>query len=448
MTLLIRRASFLLRDAQRIERDVDLQVEGNRIATIGRALPVPPGGDVIDAQGCAVIPGLVDAHAHLYQNLLKGVGVGLRLIPWCEAVLFPMVGVILEELRAGNKRLPYLWSALGALEMVRAGTTCCQNLDASTDLSLEGVLRAWRDVGLRGVGAINLANLWIPPPMRLDEDTARSNAEDLIRREHEPSGRVQVALGPNAPFLCDDALLRWVKDLADAYGLGIHIHVSETAAEVENALEEWGMRPAQRLESFGLLSERTSAVHCVHLDEAEIGLLGRRGVIAVHCPKSNMRLADGVMPWPAMKAAGIDVALGNDGCASNDLLDMWEEMRAAAMLASVAADDPAVITSGDVFRAATEVGARACRTDAGVLDPGRLADVVVIDLSHPHLRPVHRILDTLVFCGRAADVRDVVIDGQLVLRQRRFVTVDEAALVAEADAVGREMYARATATRS
>jgi 5-methylthioadenosine/S-adenosylhomocysteine deaminase len=166
-------------------------------------------------------------------------------------------------------------------------------------------------------------------------------------------------------------------------------------------------------------------------------------VTVVHCPKSNMRLADGVMPWPALKAAGVEVALGNDGCASNDLLDMWEEMRAAAMLASVSAGDPASITPSDVFRAATESGARACRLDAGTLDPGRLADVVVVDLSAAHLRPVHNVLDTLVFCARAADVRDVVVDGRVVMRQRQVLTVDETALVAEADAVGRELFDRA-----
>jgi len=156
-----------------------------------------------------------------------------------------------------------------------------------------------------------------------------------------------------------------------------------------------------------------------------------------------MKLADGVMPWPKLKAAGVVVALANDGCASNDLLDMWEEMRAAVLLGSMGAGDPSAITPADVFRAATEGGARACRVDAGTLDPGRLADIAIVNLSGAHLRPVHDILQTLVFCARAADVRDVIIDGQVVMRQRQILTVDEAALVEEADAVGRELYARA-----
>ena len=443
MTLLIRRAAHLLRNAGRIERDGDLLIEGNRIAAVGHDLPAPPQTEVIDARGCAVIPGLINAHTHLYQNFLKGVGAGLRLVPWCEAVLFPIVDVILQEQLAGNQYSAYLWSAMGALEMIRAGTTCCQNLDTAAYLSLAAILQAWRDVGLRGVGAINLANRWVPPHLLLDEWEVRRSAECLIEQEHQPDGLVQVALGPSTPFLCDESFLRWAGDTAQAHDLGIHIHVSETASEVTDALRDWGMRPLERLEALGLLSERVSAVHCVHVNEAEIELLARHGVTVVHCPKSNMRLADGVMPWPAFKTTGVEVALGNDGCASNDILDMWEEMRAAALLGSIAADNPAAITPADVFRAATEGGARACRVDAGTLDPGRLADLVIVDLSAPHLRPIHNILPTLVFCARAADVRDVIIDGQVVMRQRQVLTVDETALVAEADAMGQELYARA-----
>jgi 5-methylthioadenosine/S-adenosylhomocysteine deaminase len=179
------------------------------------------------------------------------------------------------------------------------------------------------------------------------------------------------------------------------------------------------------------------------VNPAEIGLLARHEASVVHCPKSNMKLADGIMPWPAMKAAGIAVALGNDGSASNGLLDMWEEMRAAALLAAVGANDPAAIGAADVFRAATVGGARACRVDAGTLDPGRLADITVVDLNGAHLRPIHDILETLVFSARACDVRDVIIDGRVVMLQQKILTVNEASLVAEADAMGSELYTRA-----
>ncbi len=443
MPLLIRSATFLLRDAHRILRNADILIEGNRITAVGSHLPVTDEAEIIEATGCAVIPGLINAHTHLYQNLLKGIGAGLRLVPWCDAVLFPMVDVILQEQRAGNERPAYLWSALGALEMIRAGTTCCQDLDVSAD----AVFQAWADVGLRGVGAITLADDWIPSEVMTASEELKQATLEYIDQWHNRLGRITISLGPSTPFLCSDGLLEWVRDTAAARDLGIHIHVCETAEEVKESLEKYGISPVRKLERLGLLSERLSAVHCVHVDSSDVAHLARYGVAAVHCPKSNMKLADGAMPWPALKAAGVQVALGNDGCASNDLLDMWEEMRTAALLACINANDPSAITPADVFHAATEGGAKACRVDAGTLDPGRLADIVIVDLTGPHLRPIHDILQTLVFCVRATDVRDVIIDGQIVMRQRRILTVDEAALVDEADEVGRELYTRAQQSR-
>lgn len=439
MTLIIRSAAFLLRDARRIESAVDILIERNRISAIGPCLPAPPGAEVVEAAGCAVIPGLINAHTHLYQNWLKGIGAGLTLVPWCDAALFPMVDVIMQEHHAGNLRPSYLWTALASIEMIRAGTTCCQNIDVAAP----GILQAWAEVGLRGVGAITLADDWIPAEVMTTSDRLRQSVLDYVAHWHDPAGRLTIHLGPSAPFLCSDSLLQWTRETAEVRDLGIHIHMNEIMQEVQDSLHKYGKRPVERLAGLGLMSPRLSAVHCVHVNPAEIELLADHGAIAVHCPKSNMKLADGIMPWPAMKAAGVEVALGNDGSASNGLLDMWEEMRAAALLAAIGANDPAAISTVDVFRAATEGGARACRVDAGTLDPGRLADIAIVDLSGAHLRPMHDVLETLVFSARACDVRDVIIDGNVVMRQRRIATVDEAALVAEADAMGRELYARA-----
>jgi 5-methylthioadenosine/S-adenosylhomocysteine deaminase len=439
VALLIRGAAFLLRDAQRVEQDVDLLIERNRVSAIGPRLAAPAHATVIDAGRCAVIPGLINAHTHLYQNWLKGVGAGLALVPWCDAALFPMVDVIIQENRRGNMRPSYLWTMLASIEMIRAGTTCCQNLDVAAP----GILQAWAEIGLRGVGAITLADDWIPADVMTSSDRLKQSVLDYLGHWHDPSGRITIHLGPSAPFLCSDDLLRWTQEMAETRDLGIHIHVNETAQEVSDSLHQYSERPVERLARLGLLSSRLSAVHCVHVDAAEVELLARHGATAVHCPKSNMKLADGIMPWPAMKRAGVQVALGNDGCASNGLLDMWEEMRAAALLAAVGANDPAAITTADVFRAATGGGAQACRVDAGQLDPGRLADIAIVDLGGAHLRPIHDILETLVFSARSSDVRDVIIDGRLVMREQRIASVDEPALVEEADTLGSELYARA-----
>ena len=439
MALLIRGATFLLRDAFRIERDVDLLVEHRHIAAVGPHLSCPPDTPILDASGCAVIPGLINSHTHLYQNWLKGIGAGLTLVPWCDAAIFPLVDVIKQEHAADNTRPSYLWTTIASLEMIRAGTTCCQNLDVASP----GILQAWSDVGIRGVGAITLADQWIPAGVMSDPQRLRRSVLDYLDHWHDPTGRITIHLGPSAPFLCSDELLQWARDTAEARDIGIHIHVAETSLEVSDSLAQHGKRPLQRLADLGLLSPRLSAVHCVQADQSEIRLLGEHHTVVVHCPKSNMKLADGVMPWPAMKRAGIHVALANDGNGSNGLLDMWEEMRVGALLASVTSSDPAAISSTDVFHAATQGGAMACRVNAGQLDPDRLADVVIVDLRAAHLRPIHNIVETLVYSTRAADVRDVIIDGRIVMRSRSILTVDEHSLVDESDALGQELCARA-----
>ena len=426
-------ADYLLKDAERIEEGVDLLIEDNIIISIGKNLPVTPDTTILDAKGCAVIPGLVNSHTHLYQNFLKGASAGLKLEDWFNKDLFPLVKKILQEQKAGNTRINYLWSMIGSIEMIRGGVTCCQNMDVSTVDALPGILKAWNDIGIRGVGTVNLANRtgWVSSGLISEDHKLYRSIENLIEQEHDPEHRIQIALGPSTPFLCDENLLRWVGRTAGKYDLGIQIHVSETAAEVESARNEWGITPVGRLDAVGLLSERLSAVHCVNVNQEDIRRLSTRGVTVVSCPKSNMKLASGIMPWSTLQDEGIKIALGSDGCASNDLLDLWEEMRSAAFLASVKSGDPSDVSPADVFHAATEGGAAACRVSAGTLDPGQRADVVLVDLTAPHLRPVHNVLNTLVYCVRASDVRDVVIDGKVVMINRTITTVDESSLIEE-----------------
>lgn len=437
MALLLRNISYLVRDADRVEQDCDVLVEGNRIVHIGHKLAAEAGTDVIDARGCAVIPGLINAHTHLYQNLLKGVSGGLTLVPWCNQVLFPTVAAIQERFRRGDHRAAFLWSALGVIEMIRAGVTCCQNMD----LMAQEILRAWREIGFRGVAAYTLANAWLPEHLQGNEDRIRDDVLNWIDTWHEPDGLIQIAIGPSAPFLCDDGLLIWARDQAEAFNLGIHIHLAETAVEVAEGIRDWGVHPVERLNRLGFLSQRVSAVHCVYMDEQEIQTFLDQAVQVVHCPKSNMKLADGIAPVTDYIRSGLSVSLGTDGCGSNDLLDMWEEMRAAIFLARVSTGDAAALSAADVFRMATVEAAKACRIDAGLIDPGRLADLAIIDLGAVHLRPLHDVLNTLVFCGRASDVRDTIINGQVVMQDRRLIGINEQAIIEEADQLESDLFA-------
>jgi 5-methylthioadenosine/S-adenosylhomocysteine deaminase len=438
MALLIRNCAFLIRNPQQVERDCDLLVEGHRIRAIGRDLQ--PAGDVevLDGRRCAVIPGLINPHTHLYQNFLKGVAPGLALVPWCNQVLFPTVGALRQAMDSPDSRIPYLWSASASIEMIKSGITCCVNMDVTAP----GVMQAWEDIGFRGVMAYTLSNRWVPADLRSAEETMRLKALNFVEEFHHPGGLTTVFMAPSTLFLCTPELLTWAGEQARRLDLGMQIHIAETAGEVEDILGETGRRPVEELEHLGLLEGRLSAVHCCHLSPHEIELLARSGASAVYCPKSNMKLADGVMPVSALRKAGVPVSLATDGCASNDLLDLWEEIRAAVLLARVSEMDAAALEPRDAFGMVTLEAAQTARVDAGALEMGKLADITVVELKSPWLRPLHDedIFNMLVFCAKACDVRDVIIHGKTVLRNRRLTTVDEDALLAEAEQVEAPLF--------
>jgi 5-methylthioadenosine/S-adenosylhomocysteine deaminase len=441
MAILIQGAAYVVRSVERVQRDCDLLIEGNRIAGVGRYDP-QPGWEVIDAANCAVIPGLINAHTHLYQNFLKGLNDGVPLVEWCDHVLYPAADVIhADHWLAHDQRLGYAWSLAASLEMIKAGTTCCVNMD----MTMDAVFEAWLDIGFRGVGAVTLSDQWIPEQLRRTAEISRAEALGYVERWHQarrggPS--LLVVLAPSTPFLASADLLRWTREQRDRLGLEVMIHVAETRYEVDYMAREAGTTPLRYLDRLGLVDDRLDAVHCVHVDEADLDLLAERGVVVVHNPKSNMKLGSGIAPVTEMLRRGIPVALANDGSASNDLLDMFEEMRSAALLQKVAARDPAVVSAADVFRMATENGARACRIEAGTIDPGLLADVVIVNLRKPHLVPVHDVINSLVYCAKGEDVETTIIDGRIVMRDRKLVTMDEEEILDLAEEWGRDLRRR------
>lgn len=430
MTLLITNCDYLIRTAAHFERNCDLLVEGNRITAIGKNLPKPQNAEVLDGRHCLVMPGLINAHTHLYQNLIKGRSPGITLVPWCNQVLFPHLETMRPSLKQDGSRLAHLWTTLAGVEMIRGGVTSCVNMDTISP----GIIRAWEDMGFRGVLAYTLANKWVPQELRAGEEKMKDDMLKFVAAHHHPDGLTTVFVAPSTLFLCTDDLMAWSGEVARKHDLGIQIHIAEIAGEVTDLVAETGHTPVEHLESLGLLDSRLSAVHCVHLTDHDIELLAMNDTLVVHCPKSNMKLSDGVAPVTQMKNEGIAVALGTDGCASNDILDMWEEMRAALLLARVSTGRPEEINPQDVFKMATSEAARVARLDAGELEPGKLADLAVVDLNAAHLQPFneHDPLNTLVFCSRADDVRDTIINGKIVMRDRQLTQINEAGLLLEA----------------
>ena len=397
---------------------------------------------VLDYPMGLILPGLINAHTHLYQNFLKGLNDGLTMVDWCDDVLFPAADVIHADHRgAGDQRLGQAWSQVAALEMIKSGTTCCINMD----MSMDAVFQGWFDIGFRGVGAVTLVDQWIRPELLLPIEDIQQQTLGNVERWHQvpaESPRIQIALAPSTPFTTSPELLHWAREQRDRLDLFVQIHVAETRYEVVEIARQHGTTPLAYLDRFGLVDRRLSAVHCVHMADQDLDMVLECGVIPVYNPKSNMKLGSGIAPVAAMLRRGIPVALGTDGSASNDLLDMFEEMRAGALLQKVAGEDPSVITAADVFRMATENGAKAARIDAGTVDPGRLADVVLVDLSGAHLVPVHDIMNSLVYCAKGSDVETVIIDGQVVLENRKLLTLEEGAILDMAQEWGQNLRQR------
>jgi len=435
VVILIKNADFVIRDAGRIERHVDILIKDNRIAQVGKCdynwCTDNAALEIIDASGKAVIPGLINAHTHLYQNLLKGRQDNLPLVEWCRDVTFPLCELIEKE-RSQNKdeSLGYYWSMMAAMEMLKNGTTTCLNLD----MTLDSVFKAWREIGIRGIGAITCADMWISDSLKLDFEKIKEKILGFIDRWYrkpDEAPLISVMFGPSAPFVCSEKLLSWIREEASRKKIAIHIHVAETQYEVQLMIRERGLRPLEYLDKIGFLGSDVSAAHCIHLHPNELHVIKEKNVIPVYNPKSNMKLGSGIAPIAKMLSLGINVGLGNDGSASNDNLDLFEEMRAAALLQKVAAGDPSVITARDVFRMATEGGALACGIDAGTIDQGKLADIVLIDLNKPHLLPVTDIVNTIVYCARGSDVNSVLVNGRVLVRQGQLVSLSEEEVINE-----------------
>jgi len=437
LAILIRNCSYLVQSSTCITQDVDLLIQGNRIAQVGKNLLSPADAEIIDGSDCVVMPGFINTHAHLYQNLMKGISKGIPLVPWCNEVLFPNIGAMRKVINRDGQRLPYLWTAISAIEMIKGGITSCINMDTI----FPSIIHAWKDVGFRGVLAYTLSNKWVPEELRSSESAMKDQMIDFINEHHDPNGLTTVFPAPSTLFLCTDDFLQWAGKVAVDNHLGMQIHIAETAEEVRDLVRDTGRTPVEYLDHLGLLNNSLSAVHCVHCNQHDLQLLAQTKAQVVHCPKSNMKLSDGIAPVVPMRKMDILVSLATDGCASNDLLDMWEEMRAAVMLARVANNDANALQPIDAFQMATADAAQVAHLDTGEIYPGKLADVIVVDTQSAHLTPFHDfdLFNMLVFCAKSNDVRDTIINGEIVMRNRVLKTVDEAAIKSEIKAIDIEI---------
>lgn len=428
-TVLIKGGNLVTMDAADSVFEGDVFVRGSRIESVGRAsVTASATADVtIDARGCAVLPGFVQTHVHLCQTLFRGAADDLELIDWLKRRVWPMEAAHdAASLRASAR--------LAVAELIRGGTTCALTME--TVNHTREVFRVVEETGFRATVGKCMMDKGDEVPAALQEETEESIRESLALLEEwhgRADGRVRYCFAPRFAVSCTQGLLERVARLARERGVMVHTHASENRTECEMVERETGRRNVEYLDSLGVSGSHVLLAHCVHLSEEEIDLLASTGTHVSHCPSSNMKLGSGIAPVAALLGRGVSVSLGADGAPCNNRLDMFTEMRSAALLQKVwrGAD---VLTAARVLRMATREGARALglEDEIGSIEEGKRADLIVVDLERLHTTPRPDVVSTIIYAAEAADVRDVLIDGRAVMRDGQLKTLDERGVIEEA----------------
>ncbi|SEO57210.1 5-methylthioadenosine/S-adenosylhomocysteine deaminase [Halogranum amylolyticum] len=427
-TLLIADGQVLLPEMEVVEADVLVDADEGTILAVGSDLAT--ADETLDASGGLVMPGLVNAHCHVAMTLLRGYADDKELDAWLQEDIWPAEAELTsEDVHVGAE--------LGLLEMIKSGTT------AFADMYFEvpEIVDAVDDAGLRarvGHGVVTVVK---------DDEGARADVDESlsVAREYDGAadGRIRTAYMPHSLTTVGEEYLRESVAEAREDGIPIHFHANETTDEVDPIVDERGERPLEYADELGLLTSSDFVAHGVHVDETEIDLLASRGTGVVHCPASNMKLASGMAPVQRLLDAGVTVGIGTDGAASNNDLDMFDELRDAAMLGKLAADDASAVSAETVVELATKGSADALGFESGVVEPGANADLAVLDLDAPHLTPPHDLVSHLAYAARGSDVRHTVCDGQVLMRDREVLTMDESAVLERARQYAADLAERA-----
>lgn len=409
---------------RRVIEDGAVAIKGGVIEAVGTRREIAAGfrgRQVINASGKAVIPGLINTHTHIPMTLFRGISDDLDLNDWLTQFIFPAEAKNVDEafVRAGTR--------LGLAEMIRGGTTTYCDMYYFEDAIAEETKKA----GVRGV--LGQTIIQFPVADAKTPEDALVLTERFIKRWQNDT-LITPAAAPHAPYTLSTDHLKAIKAQSDRLNSTVVIHVAETKKERDDILTQYGKTPVEYLESIGFLSDRTIAAHSVWLTDNEIAIYKRRGVGSAHCPQSNMKLASGTAPIPAMLAADIAVGIGTDGPASNNDLDMWDEMDTVAKLHKHTSGDPKAVPAEAAFEMATIRGARALDLDrvTGSLEAGKAADMVILDLDGMHQLPMYNIYSHLVYTTKASDVRTVLIAGRIVMQDRRLMTLNENAIKIDA----------------
>jgi 5-methylthioadenosine/S-adenosylhomocysteine deaminase len=426
-TILIKNGALLTMDKNNSITTGDLLIRGSRIAGVGEALD--SADVVIDASRCAVLPGFVQTHIHLCQTLFRGVADDLALIDWLKTRVWPMEAAhTRDSLRASAR--------LAVAEMIKGGTTSALTMETVNHTA--EAFRVAEETGFRATIGKCMMDKGVGVPDALHEETESSISESLALLEEwhgRAEGRIRYCFAPRFAVSCTPELLAQVSQLARERGVMVHTHASENRTEIEMVERETGQRNVAYLHSLGITGQHVALAHCIHLDNSELEILASTGTHVAHCPSSNLKLGSGIAPITEMLERGISVSLGADGAPCNNRLDMFTEMRTAALLQKVSHGADA-LPSQRVLRLATIDGARALglEQEIGSLEMGKRADVIIVNLDclHSTPRPAD-LISAIVYSAEASDVQTVIIDGNLVMRERELLTLDEREVIETAN---------------
>lgn len=407
-------------------------VRGQTIVAVGPAAELEAryaAAETIDCAGCAVIPGLINGHAHVPMSLLRGMVADQQLDVWLFGYMFPV------ESQFVNAEFCYVGTLLSCAEMLRGGTTTFVDMYYFE----EEVARAADEAGMRAICGQTVMRLPTPDAASFDEGLDRARRFIAEWRDH---GRVVPTIAPHAPYTCTDKIYQEASAICAEFGVPLVTHLSETAREVEESVKEREVTPIRYAKRVGAFDVPCIAAHCVHATDDDIRLLREAKAGAVPCPTSNLKLASGVAPYRKMIEAGVRVGLGTDGPASNDDQDMFSEIQLAALLPKGVSGDPTAVPAKEAFALATISGARAIHLDhlVGSLEAGKRADIAVVELGRLHSAPRYTyspdaIYAHLAYSARSADVRDVLVDGRPLVRDKALLTLNEADILARSQAI-------------
>lgn len=404
-------------------------IRGDAIQAVGEAEWIAQeyaAAEVVDCQGKALIPGLINAHTHVPMTLLRGLADDLRLDVWLLGYIMPV------ERQFVNRDFSRLGARIACSELIRSGVTCFADMYYFE----EAVAEAVAEVGMRAV--LGQTVLKFPTPDAASYEDALALARGFIERwRNHPL--IVPAVAPHSPYTCTTEILRACTNLALEFDVPLLIHISETELEVENSRKDHDMPVVPWVKKVGIFEAKVLAAHCVHVDDGEIRTLQNHKVGVAHNPSSNLKLASGFAPVPEMLAAGLSVGIGTDGTASNNDLDMFEEIRLASFLGKATAGDPTALPARQTLAMATRLGAQALHIAdlTGSLEPGKRADLVLVDLDPLHNAPEFQrdpqgVYARLVYSAKSTDVVDVMVNGAWLMRERRLLTLNEAELRAPA----------------